>query len=755
MTFGAPLWFFALLIVPVLAGIFLRNEATREALLKKLVAARLLQQLSASASAARRRWIFALSLLGLTFVIIALTQPRFGYTVTETRHHGLDLMIAVDTSKSMLSTDVQPDRLTRAKLAAQDLIDATEGDRVGLIAFAGTSFVEGPLTIDYTAVESSLGDLDTSTIPRGGTNIASAIREAAAAFGKGESSHRALILYTDGEELEDDALAAAKEANGQFRIYTVGVGTAAGSLIPAPNPDGGTSFVKDESGQYVKSHLDEDKLKAIASLTGGFYIHLDNGEAAAKAILEQGLNRMQQADYMARETRPIDRYEWPLAAGIILLIASMLIRERRPVARKVPVRKLARKLEIAGAAVIAFALMLPAKGHAENQGMQLYDQKDYKGAYDTFQQQLQRDPSSEGLEFDRGAAAYKEGDFDKALDAFSKVLGSKDQALRGQAEYNIGNTLVERGALQEQKDDKIKELNDAVNHYKQALAADPKNIDAEYNKNLVEKMIDELKKNPPPQQQQQQNQQDQKNQQKQDQQQQNQQNSQQQQQNQQKQDQQQQSQQNSQQQQNQQGGQQQQNQQAQNQQEQNQQGGQQQQNQQAQNQQQQNQQGGQQQQNQQAQNQQQQNQQGGQQQQNQQAQNQQQQNQQGGQQQQNQQAQNQQQQGQKGGEQQNQQGTQGQQNQQAQNDRGENSNANGSPSPTPAGPGNLTTAQSQQEQQKQAAQAAARAANEVAKGDQMTPSQAQALVDSLRDQDEHVSLFDRTHRNDDEVYKDW
>ena len=698
MTFGAPQWLWAMLLAPLLAAIFVRNESLREVLLRKLVSPRLLAGLSASASAPRRRWKFALAVAGLALAIAALAQPRAGYEVTVNHQRGLDLLIAVDTSKSMLSADVQPDRLSRAKFAGQDLIDALEGDRVGLIAFAGTSFVQAPLTIDYSAVEAALSDLDTNTIPRGGTNIAAAIREAADAFGTGESTSRALVLFTDGEELEDDAVQAAREAKGKFRIFTVGVGTAEGSLIPIPGTDGGTDFVKDDQGQFVKSHLDEEKLKAIADATGGFYIHLDSGTAAAKTIIEQGLQKMQLHEFATHENRPIERYEWPLAAAIVLLILAMAIPERRRPAR-------ARRKAAALAGSVALALLAgPPHGRAENQGLQLYDQKNYKGAYDVFQQQLQRNPDSDGLEFDRGAAAYKAGDYDKALEAFGKVIGSKDQRLRGQAEYNLGNTLVQRGALQEGKDEKIKEWNGAIGHYKQALAMNPQNADAKYNEDLVQRMIDDLNKKqptPPPQQQQDQKQKDQK---------------------------------------------QQQNQQQQNQQQQNQQ----QQNQQQQNQQQQNQQ----QQNQQQQNQQQQNQQ----QQNQQQQNQQQQNQQQqGQQQQGQQQQGQQQQGQQQPGQQNP-SQAGQQNQDEQNQGSSNPSQemNGqspSPSPTPEnGPGTLSE-QAQKNDQSDA-RTAAKAATEQAKPGEMTPSQAQALIDSLRGEDEHVNFENRQNDND-TPYKDW
>jgi len=715
---GAPEWSSGFLLLIVLVICFLRNEMLRETLLKKLVAARLMANLTGSMSEVRRRWKFGLGLAGLTCVIFALMQPRYGYDVVTSQMKGIDVMLAVDTSKSMLSEDAQPDRLTRAKFAGEDVIDALEGDRVGLIAFAGTSFVEAPLTVDYSATLAALRDLDTSTIPRGGTNIASAIREAAEAFGKGESAHRALILFTDGEELEDDAVQAAKDMKGQFRIFTVGVGTPEGSLIPAPSADGGgTEFVKDDQGNYVKSKLDEPRLREIANATGGFYVHLESGPATAKAIVEQGLMKMQARDVDAVETRTIERYEWPLALGILLLMSSMLVRERRRVVR-MPAR--VERKETAGAAVAAAAamallLLAPARGWSMNEGLNLYNQKDYKGAYDVFQNQLNGNPESAGLEFDRGAAAYKSGDYDKALEAFGKVVGSPDPKLRGQAEYNLGNTLVQHGALQEQKDQKIKEWTGAINHYDQALKADPNDADAKYNEEVVKRMIDELNKKQPPQQQQPQ----QKNQKNQD--------SQKDQQNQQQQNQQ--SQQNQQQQQQSQPSQQQ-NQQAQNQQNnQNQQSEQNKQNPQGQNQQPQNQQG---------------------------------QNQQNKQDQQNgaqgQQGQNQPDQQNQNGQGQNkpQGGDERKQDEQNQASANQNNNMNGSsPSPTPQnGPGVLKE-QTPEEQQKAEDKAAAKAATEDGKTGEMTASQAQALIDSLRGEDEHVSLYDKNQDHQEAPYKDW
>jgi Ca-activated chloride channel family protein len=488
VSFGQPLWFFAFALLPALAALFLRNEGRRVELLRKLVAARLRDRLAGSASAAKRRWRLGVFLLGLACVIIGLAQPRFGYNWEESKRKGRDVLIAIDCSRSMLSTDISPNRIARAKLAAQDLIGMLGGDRVGLIAFAGTAFLQAPLTADYGAVLNSLSELDTDIIPRGGTDITAAIKEAKDAFGKGESDNRCLILMTDGEDLEEDSIKTAEEQNGTIRIFTVGLGSTDGSLIPLPGDHGATEFVKDENGQIVKSRLDEVRLRKIAESTGGFYVHLLSGPAEMKQIATEGLGKMNEKDIDVKMSRrPIERYQWPLAAGIALLAGSMLIGERKRVAGR-------SSGSVAALAAIALAMCLPSAARAKNGGLEAYDREDYSGAEQQFSDQLKRLPDSKALQFDLGAAAYKSGDYGKALDAFAKAVTSSDQPLREAAEYNLGNTLYQRGAAQKEKEPKIKEWKNALQHYDQALNIDPQNKDARYNRDLVQRLIDEQEK---------------------------------------------------------------------------------------------------------------------------------------------------------------------------------------------------------------------------------------------------------------------
>src|SRR5438270_2549493 len=243
MSFGTPEWFWALLALPVLALLFVRAEIRGAERLRAFVSARLLPQLAGTVNQFRRLFRFGLQLLSLACAIVSLAQPRWGYTFQDVKRKGLDLLIAVDTSRSMLSNDVPPNRLERVKLAAQDLINELEGDRVGLIAFAGRAFLQAPLTIDYEASVESINDLDTKTIPGGGTNISEAIALASRTFGKSAMGNRALIIFTDGEELSGDAAKVAKSAaDSGIKIFTIGIGTSQGSLIPVNSEDGGAAF---------------------------------------------------------------------------------------------------------------------------------------------------------------------------------------------------------------------------------------------------------------------------------------------------------------------------------------------------------------------------------------------------------------------------------------------------------------------------------------------------------------------------------
>ena len=506
MTFGVSQWLWGLLLIPVLIALFVRSEQRGLKRLQEFVSARLLPQLAGTVNRPRRMIRFALQLLGLALAIVSLAQPRWGYTFEDVKRKGLDLLIAVDTSRSMLSNDVQPNRLDRVKLAIQDLIGQLQGDRVGLIAFAGRAFLQAPLTIDYDAVVEALSDLDTKTIPEGGTNISSAITVATQSFGKSAMGNRALVIFTDGEELSGDAVKTAKEAaDAGVRIFTVGVGTPQGSLIPVAGDDGQTSFVKDSSGQVVKSKLDDKRLREIAQATGGFYLHLENGPRSMQQIQNEGLAKMQAAEMDVRlSRRPIERYEWPLGAALIALALSILIPERKRERQRgfaaVPARKAAQGVASAPAgatAIVALLMMfLSSSVFATAPGLDAYRSGKFEDAYGQFQQTLKTHPESRAedkLQFDSGAAAYKLKDYSKAMESFSQALLSRDLGLQSKGHYNLGNTLYQRGEAQKGDDKKLSDWTNALDHYEQTLKLDPQNKEAKDNYDYVKKKIEELK----------------------------------------------------------------------------------------------------------------------------------------------------------------------------------------------------------------------------------------------------------------------
>ena len=307
LSFGAPLWLWGLLLLPGLAALFLWAEVQATRRLAALIRLpRLRNQLTVAASAGRRRGRYALALAGLAGLVCAMAEPRLGYETQETHRRGLDLIVIVDVSKSMLATDIAPNRLTRAKLSVQDLVGQLNGDRLGLVAFAGSAFLQAPLTVAYDAVLDATAELDTDLIPRGGTNIGGAIDLALEAFGKAEAGNRAIVLLSDGEptvdsEQADGIAAAGRAAAAGVKVFTIGLGTPEGSLIPLDRD--GQDFVRDEDGKIVRTRLNENGLREIAKAGNGFYVRFTSGEATMREIVGKGLSGLKAGEIDARTTR--------------------------------------------------------------------------------------------------------------------------------------------------------------------------------------------------------------------------------------------------------------------------------------------------------------------------------------------------------------------------------------------------------------------------------------------------------------------
>ncbi|MGO9991415.1 MAG: VWA domain-containing protein [Steroidobacteraceae bacterium] len=518
MRFTHPGW----LLAGLLAGIALLwlwrvADARRRAALARFVAAHLRDELTQSISVARRRAQRSLFLVAVALLCAALAGPQWGYRWVQISRRGNEIVFAIDTSRSMSTPDIKPNRLARAKLAIDDFANQLDGDAVGIVAFAGSAFLVCPITLDYGAFHESLSAIDTNTIPRGGTNISSAIQEASAALRRRPGSDKILVLVTDGEDLEGSALAAAQRAKQQdgLTIFTVGVGTAGGDLIPVP-PDQGGGFVKDETGEFVKSRLDEPALKAIAAATGGFYVPLGTQGEGLETIYTTVLGPMAKHDLASRQQKIYtERYQWPLAASLGSLLGSLLIGTRRRVVARGRVPGIASR--VAPLSIILLLLMIAA-GHPARAGTlnaaEAYRKGDFNAAERAYAAAAEHDPAKPALQYNAGTAAYRAGKFPQAAQAFqqsiTKAPSSDPQRLADQedAYYNLGNALYRAGqkSAQTAPQETLQKWNDAVKAYETALQLRADDADSKFNRDLVKRKIDALKQNQNPPQNQGQNQ---------------------------------------------------------------------------------------------------------------------------------------------------------------------------------------------------------------------------------------------------------
>ena len=456
--------------------------------------------LTANVSHTRRRIKDTLLLVAIFCCFLALARPQYGDNWIEVKQKGIDILIAVDTSRSMLARDILPNRLQRAKLAIRDFVGQLDGDRVGLMPFAGSSYLMCPLTTDYSAFLSSLDAIDANTIPIGGTDLAGVISSADSLL-EGEANHKILVLVTDGEDLEGTALEAAeKAAQAKMTIYTVGVGTAKGELIPDLQGGRGT-FVKDDSGNIVRSRLDETTLTHIAEKTGGLYVPLGNTGQGFTTIYQQKLELVPKQEHHERmERRPIERFYWPIAAALLLLAMEFLISGRKPTRHfglpliKSTGRRIFKRKELL-IVLLFFTGILPVDANGSTAD-ELYLQGDYQQAEQEYTKELHQDPENTRLQFNLGDSQYKNKAYEKAVDSYEQALQSDDLGLQAKTYYNLGNARYQLGktALKSDPTPAMELYRKAIEAYEGGLALNPDDKNASFNRDLVKKQLEELEK---------------------------------------------------------------------------------------------------------------------------------------------------------------------------------------------------------------------------------------------------------------------
>lgn len=550
LQFAEPWWFAGLLVIPLMIGLriaFSRGSTKRA---KRFVAPQLAGRLLIPARAGAGWLVLALELLGIAALSVALARPQKGYIQQEVEIEGRNVLIAIDVSRSMLAVDDygssggtatgKPNRLELAKMASFDVVRALPGERIGLIAFAGNAFQQVPLTVDHMAVRESLDQMNIYAIERGGTNLSAAIETAMESFSKTAASQKALIVLTDGDNLEGDAVEMAREAYEEgIRIFTVGLGSPEGSIIQYKTSRGEAVIVRDRDKNVVKTKLDAETLRKVAEVAGGRFINPTSGKISE--VLAAGL--VKELDYTAGESRdrriPNELFQWPLGVGIAFLLlgylAGPLARAvRRPVNSPSPVGSptMARSTLAVGIVAVLFASASPEASAAliddadqalkagnPEEAYELYsrileptEEPDQRGRWSKLLSFLtERAPKTEEVYFGRGASLYELEKYEEAISDFSRSLLARSPRMQADSHYNIGNGHFRVGENHEAEGNAeaaISSWEEAIESYEGTLRINPDSEQAKTNIEITKKRIEQLKNQQQQEEQQQQDQED-------------------------------------------------------------------------------------------------------------------------------------------------------------------------------------------------------------------------------------------------------
>ncbi len=331
MIFAKPQFLLALLLVPTLSIFLLWSRRQGQKALHRLGDESLIRRLSANINRRGRRWKVTMQIIALSLLIIALARPQWGSQIREIQQEGLQVMVVLDISASMLAQDIKPSRLERAKLEIADLMNRLDGDEIGLVLFSGASFIQVPMTTDYTTALSYLDSAQPGAISRPGTVIGDAMRTAWNGYDQQLNSQKVMVLMTDGEDHETDPIAAAEElADIGVLIYSIGFGTPEGEAVPVLDESGNIKgYKQDQNGKTVLSRLDEATLEEIARTGNGKYYRATASGRELDNLLAE-IDRLQKTEVQARfETHYIERFQIFLGLALVALITSEIIPDRK------------------------------------------------------------------------------------------------------------------------------------------------------------------------------------------------------------------------------------------------------------------------------------------------------------------------------------------------------------------------------------------------------------------------------------------
>ena len=481
----------ALAAVPIVMLAYAAARVARRRALARLLSSQHLERLAFSEGAGRYYARAVLASLGIALSLCALARPRWGTRLEVVTRKGVDIVVALDTSLSMLSEDVKPNRLELAKREVADLIDHLAGDRIGIVAFAGDAYVACPLTLDMGAAKMFLSDLGPNTVGSPGTAVGDAIRKGVAAFGRKEQKHKVLVLMTDGEDHQTDPLGAAKDAKeAGVVIHAIGFGTGGGAPIPLKEEGTVTDYKRDGKGDVVVSRLDETMLAGVAAYTGGGYYRASPAQAELDRVMDD-IGKMDKTElsqklYALKE----ERFQYPLIAGLLLLLIEAALRASGSSARRGRNAAMAgaRSAKAVAAALLVLLLAgrsgsaapLPLTGAAPEveRGNRLYEEGKLDEAMAAYARARAKVPDAPEVTFDVGNVLYRQEKLDEARKEYERAAGASDTGVSTKAQYNIGNTLFRKGDMQ-----------GALAAYEKAIRQDPTDLDAKWNYELVKQKL--------------------------------------------------------------------------------------------------------------------------------------------------------------------------------------------------------------------------------------------------------------------------
>jgi Ca-activated chloride channel homolog len=487
MQFGNPEILYFLWAVPGLALFFFWSWRRKQKALLEFAESSLLKHLIVRTSSFKQILKLLLILGGSFFLLAAAARPQWGARVEVARRQGIDLLIVLDGSLSMDTRDIVPSRLEKAKHEIRSLLEKLQGDRTGLILFAGMPIVSCPLTIDQGALEMFLDIANPQMVPLPGTNIGEAIRLAVSSFNPAERRTKLIFLVTDGEDLEGDAVKAAEAAHqAGIRIYALGVGTGTGEPVPLLDEQGNPSgYKKNENGSVVVSRLDQPLLAQIAATTGGKFFLASPGEDEIDQIAGEiaGMNRqeLQSKLFLTR----IDRFQLPLAIGLFLMFLETLMTDQSW--RKPAFRWLGLPRWFTSVVLLLILMSGPAwadqKSRRNAAGNRYFKQKDYSAALKEYVEAQNSNKYSEELSYNIGNTLYEQKKYLEALKEYEKVFPSPNQELNQRTQFNRGNAFFRSG-----------DFNQAAASYRKALEMNPADLDAKHNLELALQKLQQQQK---------------------------------------------------------------------------------------------------------------------------------------------------------------------------------------------------------------------------------------------------------------------